>query len=1412
MIDKRRTEQAGKARRTHPLARLLQRAAVPVLMAALMGSFIVAPASAAPPQPFTKLCTFGSAAGLCHLPRGIATSPTTGNIYVADQLNHRIDEFTAWGEFVKAWGWGVDDGSAELQVCTTESTCQIGLAGSGVGQLSIIASGVAVDSAGNIYVVDWKNLRVQKFNPAGEFLLMFGGEVDQGPHHPGNLCTAGFVEEGDSCGAGTPGTANGQFSSEWAIGNNVAIGSGDEVFVGDKNRIQVFSAAGVYQRQLPIPLSGSVGELAVDAGTDDVYMAYPNEREYESHPDVYRLDEATGALLDTLEVSKPSAIATDAFGNVYVFDQKLLVGGNPSDPNSHHTRILKFDSAGGFIEKFQEFEAPFEIRESVGLATSTTCFSGGGVGLYMASYDPSGLTSASDDYVLALGSAPDPVKCAPPEVPPSIDAQFASSVDTESATVKAQINPHYWSGPVGQTRYYVQYATTACIAGEGWNAPCVLERPDSPGAVLKGGVFDKDVTTEGIQLSGLQSGTAYRYRFVAEGDGAPGVAIVGRGGKAGEAGSDTGFRTAALPGQGQGGCPNEAYRTGASATLPDCRAYEMVSPVDKAGGDVMAPRNTSAWPARLDQAAEDGEAITYSAAHAFAGAVSAPFVNQYLARRDPTSGWQTQAISPAQEGPAFNSPLIQTDTSFKAVAPDLRYGWLLTDTEPVLGPDGVPGHPNLYRRDNLTGTYQACTDVPPRTTEALGSPPQLQGTSASQDLAIFRIRNELTDDSAPTGNTIYQLYACDFGGAPGARVHLVSILPDASASEIDNTGGSNTHNVFNIEQGRGPNLEGDVSADGSRIYWTASNVGSDAQGPGALYLRLNPTQPESGRLHGSARGSGDLIGPAVGVGKLNQFSKTIESVQLKSGAFSVGQPVSGPGIPAGTTITAVELAFGRIKISKGATETLIGSQFEGIASEVVANTTAASGAFAVGQVISGVGIPHGTTIEAIEETGAGLFKLTLSNKVTASAAGATLSATSPCVEPEKACTMEVSEGANAAFVAASHDGNRALYLEGGELHLFELSKVGGLYAGQDNALAGGRAGVMGASADLGRIYLTSQEALASGAEEGSPNLYLYQEGDLQFLAALAPQDVRAPEEGNYPTPISRYPLLHMSRVDSDGRTLTFMSSSTTLAVQSAEYDNTDQESGEAAFEVFRYSATEGQITCLSCNPTGQRPAVRQPSGVKLGIPDTIWAASRLAPRTLPLVPPRDMSADGSRIFFESPEALVQADTNGMFDVYEWEEKGEGTCGLSDPNFVVSSGGCLNLISSGKSPADSEFVHASADGSDVFIRTAASLALQDPGQIDIYDARVNGGFPQSPAPLAGCEGESCQGPATPPNDPTPASSAFQGAGNVDQVRDCPKGKVARKGRCVKKGRTRRKHKSHRREHPGKHGANHRGSAR
>ena len=133
-------EGAGEVRRGLPI--------VPVLVAAAV-LLPAAPATAAF-GPVQEWGGFGSDPGEFKFPSGVAVDQA-GNVYVADQLNHRIQKFTADGEFVDEWG----------------------KLGSGDGEF-IRPMGVAVDPSGVVYVTDAGNHRVQRFSSSGSFLGAWG--------------------------------------------------------------------------------------------------------------------------------------------------------------------------------------------------------------------------------------------------------------------------------------------------------------------------------------------------------------------------------------------------------------------------------------------------------------------------------------------------------------------------------------------------------------------------------------------------------------------------------------------------------------------------------------------------------------------------------------------------------------------------------------------------------------------------------------------------------------------------------------------------------------------------------------------------------------------------------------------------------------------------------------------------------------------------------------------------------------------------------------------------------------------------------------------------------------------------------------------------------------------------------------
>ncbi len=116
-----------------------------------------------------KFAGHGSEKGQLNHPHGLAID-SSGNLWIADSTNNRVEEFSSSGAFVEALGWGVSNGEAKLQTCTT--SCRAGISGSGNGELSD-PGGVAI-AGGNLYVTDSVNKRVQEYSTAGAYLGKFG--------------------------------------------------------------------------------------------------------------------------------------------------------------------------------------------------------------------------------------------------------------------------------------------------------------------------------------------------------------------------------------------------------------------------------------------------------------------------------------------------------------------------------------------------------------------------------------------------------------------------------------------------------------------------------------------------------------------------------------------------------------------------------------------------------------------------------------------------------------------------------------------------------------------------------------------------------------------------------------------------------------------------------------------------------------------------------------------------------------------------------------------------------------------------------------------------------------------------------------------------------------------------------------
>ena len=1599
----------------------ISRSGLLALAAALALSAVLLGGSAGASEPGATLwqrCAGGEEDVACSLPRGIGVNPTNGDLYVSDQAHHRVIEYSAWGEFLGAFGWGVADGTAEAQSCPAAASCREGIAGGGAGQFSV-PQGIAVETADGVYVFDAVDNRVQKFDAEGHFVLMFGGEVNKTRSEEGgsteaqrNLCTAA---SGDVCQAGTQGSGHGQFNVSTPTSSIVAAPfgpSGEErVYVGDKGRIQVFDSGGHYLEDVPAPFGleagdvvGSLAAAPVSAGAGTLFLARQGKA------NLSRLRVSTGAKVGSeCEIAKPSALAmaqnaTGApTGDLYAFDEAT-------------GRVARFAVSASACKDRNAPLAEGDVKASTGLAAGVACLQGEtaakqGSEAYLSNSVFSGAS------VRAYGPAPDNPACEKPPLAPRIVAQFSSSVGVTQAQLRAQINPRFYA----DTTYFVQYGTAACIDAEGFEAPCARRAP-AGSAALGVPVADFPFPTPGVLLEGLSPATEYRYRFVAlSGGGGPTL------------GAKRSFATFA-PSGGGGSCPNEALRSGPSAHLPDCRAYEMVSPVDKEGGDILVSEDLSG-PAERSQSSLDGERFTYASFRAFGEAQSAPLTSQYIAGRG-EDGWASENITPPRG--AGN----RGTGEFDLFSGDLCNSWLEhPDSARPLAIDAKPFTRTLYRRSNCAPRDGEYVAVSP---EVEAQRPALKGVSADGGIALLADKGRLAQDIAVNLSTVAtcirpqnispQLTSVQWlrDGAPIAPIALGNLsagsksvtgvvtasgsgtlisgsklitglstssgkflreqtiagagVPSGakvarviSPAELELSAAASASGTTELKAGaqpfaagwaiKGPGIEAGTtiasvsgqtatlssaataSSTGATLTATATTatytpseedaghtvqcrmVASSEAGAGSLqdanpayvvapYPGMAPpvapsSVPEpsaSGPLAVGGAGGQKLKcdpgawqgatgfayrwyrdGAALSGNGAETAEYTVQEADLASPALlqceavasnaggsvaEASEPLATDPAPAAPiarpqmfngglgkrevayvagdgALRSICVAPGGVQSSQCAVGTFIsaivqkaggGSQLTGALSEdgahafwtdstegsgrlyerrnpsapqsalahgqatgsgfltsgssEVQTLATTSGAFEAGQRISGAGIPYGTTVSSV--VGDTLTLSAPATKTSSPSQATPLAASSECTEAAKACTVAVSEAvetreSSSRFWAASPDGGTVLFgsnnpagsAEPQDLYLFDTATA------TPTLLAHNTLGVLGQSSDLSRVYFLSSEALnggKAGEEAGKPNLYLYERGpgSSRFVATLSAQDGQFEEAHGKPAPGHANPFWREARVTPDGGTVAFLSSAAPTG-----YDNADIENGEADAELFIYDAAAGKLHCASCVPSGARPL-----GRNLSTETTpLQAAARLPFAINELHPPHVLSDDGGRLFFESFGPLVPADTNGAADVYEWEAAGKGTCTASSPPYSPQDEGCLSLISSGEDPHDSELLDADPGGGNVFFKTGASLVGRDPGSIDVYDARVGGGFPEAQPPVP-CEGEACQGPPPPPTFSTPASGAFKGPGNAPaKARRCPKGrrKVRRHGkvRCVRARRAKR-HR-HRRHH-------------
>jgi hypothetical protein len=406
---------------------------------------------------------------------------------------------------------------------------------------------------------------------------------------------------------------------------------------------------------------------------------------------------------------------------------------------------------------------------------------------------PKGVLYAADS-INAVGDVLAPAKVAVPIV----ESESTANVDTSAATLQAQIDPRG-----AETKYTFQYLTVAQYDADGGFGLGTVGAPVSPGEIPSG-----QVATVTTGVSGLDTGTTYVYRVLADSFCDP--------------------EHPQTPCETAGGPAFFATYSESPAGLPDGRAYELVSPPDKNGGEVFpadpiigscdlkSGENSECKPPGRAitvvypmQAAPGGDAVAYMG-QAFSSTEGSSAYDSYVSRRT-ANGWQTTAMSPA---------LLATRASGNSAYNTQLTEDVISQGSPQLSPQAPVGYANLY--------FQSATDPGSLTPLVTTIPPDREptvfgvtygGQSPDFSAQFFAANDALTPatgfapkppDPGVAGSDLYEWRE--------GRLTLVNVLPDNATVASGARFASASHDAHG------------VSANGRRVFWETNNH---------LYVREN---------------------------------------------------------------------------------------------------------------------------------------------------------------------------------------------------------------------------------------------------------------------------------------------------------------------------------------------------------------------------------------------------------------------------------------------------------------------------------------------------------------------------------------------------------------------------------------------
>ena len=395
---------------------------------------------------------------------------------------------------------------------------------------------------------------------------------------------------------------------------------------------------------------------------------------------------------------------------------------------------------------------------------------------------------ASNVYGAAQGPV---VSFVTPSAEPTITGESSSEVTATSARLKAEVDP---GG--AETTYHFEYDTSPYTT----SAPHGQRTPESASIGA-----DNSLHTVTAAIQGLQPDTTYYYRVGATNSQSPAGGMLG---------PDRTFTT---------------QTTGGVAALPDGRAFELVSPPQKDGAEILGIGGVGQTPTLGDatQASEDGTSVTYIANAPVGSAPPGNVLSTQIFSTRGANGWSSRDISTPHKHPIPFDKLLSEGEEYLRFSSSLARAILVplhVTFEPSLAPEvhqEVAGETEIYLRDDITNTFRALVTVEPLPVQTTDYEPPIVFEGATPDLSHVAFGGPAgLDPTRPSAGGLYEW-------ADG-HTQLVSVLPKGEAASGLALLASQSRNVNGLGEPIIAPTQHAISDDGTRVVWS---------GEGALFTR-----------------------------------------------------------------------------------------------------------------------------------------------------------------------------------------------------------------------------------------------------------------------------------------------------------------------------------------------------------------------------------------------------------------------------------------------------------------------------------------------------------------------------------------------------------------------------------------------